>query len=48
MADQVTVKLPDGSTRQYPPGVTPAEVEVEDLDDLEIDAEEIGVDEDEA
>ncbi|MDQ1488937.1 MAG: threonyl-tRNA synthetase [Actinomycetota bacterium] len=26
MADQVTVKLPDGSTRQYPAGVTPAEV----------------------
>ncbi len=24
--DQVTVKLPDGSTRQYPAGVTPAEV----------------------
>ena len=26
MTDQVTVKLPDGSTRQYPAGVTPAEV----------------------
>ena len=26
MADQVTVKLPDGSTRQYDAGVTPAEV----------------------
>jgi len=26
VADQVTVKLPDGSTRQYPAGVTPAEV----------------------
>ncbi|HKN38730.1 MAG TPA: threonine--tRNA ligase [Acidimicrobiia bacterium] len=26
MADQVTVKLPDGSTRSYAPGVTPAEV----------------------
>jgi threonyl-tRNA synthetase len=26
VADQVTVKLPDGSTREYPAGVTPAEV----------------------
>ena len=26
VADQVTVKLPDGSTRQYPGGVTPADV----------------------
>jgi threonyl-tRNA synthetase len=26
VADQVTVKLPDGSTRNYPPGVTPADV----------------------
>jgi threonyl-tRNA synthetase len=26
VADQVTVKLPDGSTRQYPAGVTPADV----------------------
>ena len=26
MADQVTVKLPDGSTREYPAGVTPGEV----------------------
>jgi threonyl-tRNA synthetase len=26
VADQVTVKLPDGSTRDYPPGVTPADV----------------------
>jgi threonyl-tRNA synthetase len=26
VADQVTVKLPDGSTREYPAGVTPGEV----------------------
>jgi len=26
VADQVTVKLPDGSTRQFPAGVTPADV----------------------
>ncbi|MDQ3945974.1 MAG: threonine--tRNA ligase [Actinomycetota bacterium] len=26
MSDQVTVSLPDGSTREYPAGVTPAEV----------------------